>query len=105
MHRKIPCSLFLFIGKTMHRKILCSLFLFIGKTMHRKILCSLFLFIGKTTDDMICQAIVASHEPKQSTAIRIKQYLMDYHPDFNVESRPHRFKMAIERALKKGTIK
>jgi hypothetical protein len=63
------CSLFLFIGKTMHRKILCSLFLFIGKTMHRKILCSLFLFIGKTTDDMICQAIVASHEPKQSTDV------------------------------------
>lgn len=60
---------------------------------------------SKTTDDMICQAIVASHEPKQSTAIRIKQYLLDYHPDFNVESRPHRFKMAIERALKKGTIK
>lgn len=60
---------------------------------------------SKTTDDMICQAIVASHEPKQSTAIRIKQYLMDYHPDFNVESRPHNFKKAIERAMKKGVIR
>lgn len=54
---------------------------------------------------MICQAIVASHEPKQSTVIRIKQYIMDYHPDFNIESRPHKFKTAMERALKNGVIR
>ncbi|CAG2231109.1 unnamed protein product [Mytilus edulis] len=60
---------------------------------------------SKTIDDMICQAIVASHEPKQSTVIRIKQYIMDYHPDFNIESRPHKFKTAMERALKNGVIR
>lgn len=60
---------------------------------------------SKTIDDMICQAIVASHEPKTSTVIRIKQYIMDYHPDFSIESRPHKFKTALERALKNGVVR
>ncbi|XP_046579064.1 eukaryotic translation initiation factor 5B-like [Haliotis rubra] len=55
-------------------------------------------------EDMICSAIIACNEPKQASSNLLKKYVMEFHPDFNIQSRPHRFKMALERALKKQKI-
>ncbi|KAK3609640.1 hypothetical protein CHS0354_028844, partial [Potamilus streckersoni] len=56
-------------------------------------------------EDWICQAIVACHEPKQASAGLIKKYIMEYHPKFSVENRPHLFKTALEKACSKGVIR
>ena len=56
-------------------------------------------------DDRIAQAIVASHEPKQASALLIKKYMASYHPNLKTEERPHLFKHALERASNKGTIR
>lgn len=58
-----------------------------------------------TMDDRIAQAIVATHEPKQASALLIKKYISEYHPSLNTEARPHLFKHALERASNKGTIR
>ncbi|XP_067673713.1 heterochromatin protein 1-binding protein 3-like [Haliotis asinina] len=55
-------------------------------------------------EDMICSAIIACNEPKQASSNLLKKYVMEFHPDFNIQSRPHLFKMALERALKKQMI-
>ncbi|XP_013394716.1 heterochromatin protein 1-binding protein 3 [Lingula anatina] len=54
---------------------------------------------------LICNAIVACNEPKQCSSKLLKQYIMDYHPDFKVDARPQLFKRAVERALNKGTLR
>ncbi|KAL4240430.1 Heterochromatin protein 1-binding protein 3 [Mactra antiquata] len=54
--------------------------------------------------DQIAQALVACNEPKQASASLIKKYITKYHPKLNVESRPHLFKHALERACMKGNI-
>ncbi|XP_046352492.1 uncharacterized protein LOC124132564 [Haliotis rufescens] len=55
-------------------------------------------------EDMICSAIIACNEPKQASSNLLKKYVMEFHPDFNIQTRPHLFKMALERALKKQMI-
>lgn len=60
---------------------------------------------GDNIEDWICQAIVACHEPKQASAGLIKKYIMEYHPKFSVENRPHLFKSALEKACNKGVIR
>ncbi|GAB1598895.1 heterochromatin protein 1-binding protein 3-like [Argonauta hians] len=59
----------------------------------------------ETVEDMVCLAIVATHEPKQASALLIKRYVQEFHQDFNIETRPHLFKNAISRAVKKNIIK
>ena len=56
-------------------------------------------------DDRIAQAIVASHEPKQASALLIKKYISEYHPKLNIDIKPHLFKHALERANNKGFIR
>lgn len=60
---------------------------------------------SESYEDKICQAIVAGHEPKQCSAQLIKQYVMDYHPEFNIDKKPHLFKKSLERAVSKNKIR
>lgn len=65
-------------------------------------LCDLF-----TDDDLtgqVMNAIVACTEPKQSSALLLKKYVQDYHPNFRVAERPHLFKKALQRAVAKNLI-
>jgi len=55
-------------------------------------------------EDQICGAIIACHEPKSASAGSIKKYITSYHPDFNVEQRPDKFKKALIRAMEKNII-
>lgn len=59
----------------------------------------------ETMEDMVCLAIVATHEPKQASALLIKRYVQEFHQDFNIEARPHLFKNAISRGIKKNIVR
>lgn len=52
----------------------------------------------------VMNAIVACTEPKQSSALLLKKYVQDYHPNFRVAERPHLFKMSLQRAVNKNMI-
>lgn len=52
----------------------------------------------------VMNAIVACTEPKQSSALLLKKYVQDYHPNFRVAERPHLFKKALQRAVAKNLI-
>lgn len=54
--------------------------------------------------DMICAAIIACHEPKAASGNQIKKYISRYHPDFNVDTKPDRFKKALIRAAERKMI-
>ena len=54
--------------------------------------------------DMICAAIIACHEPKAASGNQIKKYISRYHPDFNVDTKPDRFKKALIRASERNMI-
>ncbi|KAK3092125.1 hypothetical protein FSP39_025397 [Pinctada imbricata] len=56
-------------------------------------------------NDMVTQAIMATHSPKIASALYMKKYITQYHPDFQIESRPNLFKSALERAIRKGMIR
>ncbi|KAL5019134.1 hypothetical protein ScPMuIL_004856 [Solemya velum] len=60
---------------------------------------------SESIDDMISQAILAGHEPKQASANLIKKYVIEYHSNFGIDARPHRFKQALERATRKDKIR
>ncbi|KAK7501378.1 hypothetical protein BaRGS_00007503 [Batillaria attramentaria] len=54
--------------------------------------------------DMVCSAIIACAEPKVASYQLIKSYISEYHPDFNIDARPHKLKQAIMRAIQKNTL-
>ncbi|XP_062586947.1 heterochromatin protein 1-binding protein 3-like [Saccostrea cucullata] len=56
-------------------------------------------------EDMISQAIIASHEPKTASGLMIKKYILQYHQNFKIDERPHLFKKALERAISKNIIR
>ncbi|XP_056018207.1 heterochromatin protein 1-binding protein 3-like [Ostrea edulis] len=56
-------------------------------------------------EDMISQAVIATHEPKIASALMIKKYILQYHENFSVDSRPHLFRKALERACSRGIIR
>lgn len=60
---------------------------------------------AESMEDKICQAIVACHEPKQASAGLIKRYIMEYHSDFGIDSKPHLFKGALKRACSNNKIR
>ncbi|RUS75838.1 hypothetical protein EGW08_016396 [Elysia chlorotica] len=60
---------------------------------------------SENLQDMICAAIIACHEPKAASGNQIKKYISRYHPDFNVDTRPDRFKKALVRAADRNMIK
>ncbi|XP_005106861.1 heterochromatin protein 1-binding protein 3 [Aplysia californica] len=55
-------------------------------------------------EDQICAAIIACHEPKAASANQIKKYVSSYHPEFQVDVRPDKFKKALIRAVAKSMI-
>lgn len=55
--------------------------------------------------DMISQAIIATHEPKTASAAMIKKYILQYHENFKIDERPFLFKKALERACSKNIIR
>lgn len=64
-----------------------------------------FICAGKHLQDQISQALVACNEPKQASALLIKKYITEYHPNLGVEERPHLLRNALERASSKGVIR
>ena len=59
-------------------------------------------------DDLVGQvtnALIACTEPKQCSATLLKSYLIEYHPEFDIQNKPYLFKKALERALKKNIIR
>ncbi|OWF51861.1 heterochromatin protein 1-binding protein 3-like [Mizuhopecten yessoensis] len=60
---------------------------------------------AKSMEDMVCQAIVACHEPKQASAGLIKKYIIEYHPEFGIDNKPHLYKGALKRACLNKKIK
>lgn len=56
-------------------------------------------------EDMISQAIMATHEPKTASGQMIKKYILQYHENFMIDKRPHRFKKALEKACSKNIIR
>ncbi|XP_060071468.1 heterochromatin protein 1-binding protein 3-like [Ylistrum balloti] len=60
---------------------------------------------AKSMEDMVCQAIVACHEPKQASAGLIKKYIMEYHPEFGIDNKPHLYKGALKRACLTNKIR
>lgn len=56
-------------------------------------------------EDMISQAIMATHEPKTASGKMIKKYILQYHENFMIDKRPHLFKKALEKACSKNIIR
>lgn len=54
--------------------------------------------------DMVCSAIIACSEPKVASYLMIRKYISEYHPDFNIDAKPHKLKKAIERAIENKTL-
>ncbi|GFN79904.1 heterochromatin protein 1-binding protein 3 [Plakobranchus ocellatus] len=65
---------------------------------------SMNIMFTKHLNDMICAAIIACHEPKAASGHQIKKYISRYHPDFQVDSKPDRFKKALIRAAERNMI-
>ncbi|KAK6187973.1 hypothetical protein SNE40_005887 [Patella caerulea] len=61
--------------------------------------------LKKSMDDIICAAIIATTEPKLASAIVIKKYILEYHPNFDIENRPKLFTSALERACHKNILR
>ncbi|KAK7112630.1 hypothetical protein V1264_012060 [Littorina saxatilis] len=55
--------------------------------------------------DMVCSAIIACNEPKTSSVRMLKSYISEYHPDFNIDTRPHKLKFALEKAEKQNQLR
>ncbi|XP_033746136.1 heterochromatin protein 1-binding protein 3-like [Pecten maximus] len=60
---------------------------------------------AKSMEDMVCQAIVACHEPKQASAGLIKKYIVEYHPEFGIDNKPHLYKGALKKACSNNKIR
>lgn len=61
--------------------------------------------VASDRQDMISQAIIATHEPKTASAAMIKKYILQYHENFKIDERPFLFKKALERACSKNIIR
>ena len=55
--------------------------------------------------DMVCSAIIASTEPKTSSVKLLKSYISEYHPEFNIDTRPIKLRFALERAEKQNQLR
>ncbi|CAH1775449.1 unnamed protein product [Owenia fusiformis] len=55
-------------------------------------------------EDLIINAIVANHEPKQCSFKLLKEYITEYHPQFKIDDNPGRMRRALENALKHESI-
>ena len=52
----------------------------------------------------VVNAIMACTEPKQCSAGLLKNYVVEFHPDFKVAERPKSFRSAVERAEQSGDL-
>jgi hypothetical protein len=53
----------------------------------------------------ITNAIMAAHEPKQCSYGMLKKYILKYHPNFKVDTRPSRLRVAVEKATDLGILR
>jgi len=63
--------------------------------------------VFRADDDLVGQisnAIVACAEPKVSSSFLLKQYIIQYHPEFKIAEKPLNFKKALQRAIVKKLI-
>jgi len=53
----------------------------------------------------IVNAIMASVQPKECSVRSLKNYVTQFYTDFQVEEKPYKFKLALERAVQKDLIR
>lgn len=59
---------------------------------------------GSEYEDAIEDAIVASSEPKAASLLALRDYIIEYHPEYNLKGRGFVLRRALERAEAKGWI-
>ena len=64
-----------------------------------------FYFPDDNMNSKIANSIIACNEPKKASALLIKKYVIEYHPDFKVADKPNLFKRALERAINKNQLR
>ena len=60
---------------------------------------------GESMTDMVCSAMIACTEPKTSSVRLLKSYISEYHPEFNIDTRPLKLRHALERAEKQNQLR
>ena len=73
--------------------------------VYRKSVELCIIFTDDDTIGKIVNAITATTEPKISSSVLLKKYIIDYHPEFHIDQRPHSFAKALERAINNNIIR